>query len=155
MIKQRWEQLSSRDQRTLKIGGIVLGVLIALRFIWWPIFDRVTILKNEIDNEQSLINWMTPRVAQLQESKKSAKAIKKDKSLAAFEKSLQQAGLKPYVKDLSQNPQKQISVTFSEVPFESTMHWLEKAQQSGWVVQQMSAQKGEKSGIVNLTMVLG
>jgi len=155
MIKQRWEQLSSRDQRTLKIGGIVLGVLIALRLIWWPLFDRVTLLKNEIDNEQSLINWMTPRVAQLLETKKTKKPSKKEKSLAAFEKSLQQAGLKPYVKDFSQNAQKQISVTFAEVPFESCMHWLEKVQESGWVVQQMSAQKGEKSGIVNLTMVLG
>jgi general secretion pathway protein M len=155
MIKQRWEQLSPRDQRILKIGGIVLGTLMALRLIWWPLFDRVSVLKNQIDQEQSLINWMTPRIAQLQEAKKSSKSSRKDKSLAGFEKSLQQAGLKPYVKDFSQNPQKQISVTFTDVPFESTMHWLEKVQHSGWVVQQMSAQRGEKPGVVNLMMVLG
>lgn len=151
MIKQYWQNLSDKDKRTLKIGGIILGVLFALRLIWWPLYNRINLLVEAIDSEQALIDWMRPRVASLLEAKTVPAQAK---TLAGLQKSLQQAGLKPYVTEFSQNAQKQVSVTFESIPFESVMEWLEKAQESGWAVQQMSAQKGEKSGIVSLTLVL-
>lgn len=155
MIKAKWEQLSARDQRILKIGGIALGILFLLRFIWWPLYDRVGTLKHEIEQEESLSSWMSPRVAKLMEAKASGMSSISDKSLPAVEKSLQEIGLKPYVTQLSQNAQSQISITFADVPFEASMEWLERAQRQGWVVQSMQATKGEKTGMVALQFVLG
>lgn len=154
MIKQRWEQLSVRDQNVLKIGGIILGVLFALRFVWWPMFSRVDTLREQIEQEHLLVQWMAPRVSEIVAAKQSGKMVKLDKSLPALEKSLQQTGLKPYVKEFSQNAQRQVAVTFADVPFESCMQWLEQVQAQGWAVQQFNSRKGEKSGIVQIEITL-
>lgn len=153
-LRQRWEQLAPRDQRILKHGGMFLLALVVLRLFWWPLYDRVNVLQQEINSESSLLSWMAPRVSQLLAAKQSNLGITKDKSLPGFEKSLQQAGLKPYVKEFSQNAQGQVSVTFVEVPFESCMEWVEQVQRQGWTVQVMNAVKGEKSGITQVELVL-
>lgn len=155
MIKQKWEQLSPRDQTTVKIGALFLIGFLLLRMIWWPLFHRISVLKAAIAEEQSLIQWMGPRVAQLLEVKKSGVSRKKDKSLASFQKSLQQVGLKPYLSEFSQNTQGQVTLVFASVPFESCMEWLPQVQRQGWVLQELSAQRSQKSGLVELTLVLG
>lgn len=153
-FKQRWEQLSARDQKTLKVGGIILAVFLLLQVVWWPLYHRISLLQAQISAEQSLIEWMIPRVAQLLEARKSGASMHVDKSLSGLEKSLQQAGLKPYVTEFSQNAQQHISIVFVDVPFESCMEWLEQVQSQGWVVQSMEAARGEKNGIVQLHFVL-
>jgi type II secretory pathway component PulM len=155
MIKQKWEQLSSRDQTTLKLGAIFLISFLVLRGIWWPLFHQISVLKEAVAEEQSLIQWMAPRVAQLLEAKKSGLGKKKDKSLATFQKSLQQVGLKPYLTEFSQNAQGQVTLVFASVPFESCMEWLAQVQRQGWVLRELSAERGQKSGLVQLTLVLG
>jgi type II secretory pathway component PulM len=154
-IKERWEQLSPRDQQTVKKGSLILGAILAIQIFWWPLYHRMSVIQESIIQEQSLIEWMAPRVAQLIELKNSRQSIKKDKSLSAIEKSLQQSGLKPYLTEFSQNAQHQVSVSFSEIPFESCMEWIEQAQSQGWVVQQFNANKSEKTGIVRVDLVLG
>lgn len=155
MIKDKWEQLSARDQRTLKIGAIVLGVLFFLRVIWWPLYSRVGSIQDQIDQQIKLNQWMAPRVAQLEAAKSSGHVAGTDKSFSALEKSLQDKGLKPFVKQFSQNAQTQVSINFADVPFESVMHWLETAQRQGWLLQQMTVNKSDKPGVVQLQMVLG
>lgn len=154
-IKERWTQLSARDQNTVKMGGIVLGLFLFAQLVWWPLFSKISVVQQQIIQEQSLIEWMTPRVAQLMDAKKQSRPRKNNKSLPAIEKSLQQAGLKSYVTDFSQNAQKQISVSFVDVPFESCMEWLEQAQSQGWSVKQMNATKTDKPGEVKIDLVLG
>jgi len=154
MIKAKWDQLSARDQRTVKIGGIVLGILFFLRVIWWPLYNRVGTLQQQIEQEQSLFTWMAPNVAQLLEAKASGVSAIAEKSLPGVEKSLQEAGLKPYVTQFSQNAQSHIFITFADVPFEASMEWLEQIQRQGWAVQSMQVNKGDKTGIVALQFVL-
>jgi type II secretory pathway component PulM len=154
MIKEKWEQLSERDQKTLKMGGIILAVLCFLQFIWWPLFNRISTLQAAIDKEATLYEWMHPRVAQLMQVRDQGLSPVEAKSLPGVEKTLQEMGMKPFVTQFSQNPQSLITITFSEVPFESSIEWLEKVQRQGWVVQSMHASKGKASGMVELEFVL-
>ncbi|MFI4956052.1 MAG: type II secretion system protein GspM [Gammaproteobacteria bacterium] len=149
-----WENLSARDQRTLKWGLVAAIVLIVIRFIWWPLLSRVDRLQEDIANEAALITWMKPMVETIKANAGKVKPLDHQApKLSLIERSFEQAGLGSYVKSLSQNANNQIVLQAKAVPFGALAQCLETiAQTQGMVPLSLTATR-EKTGIVDVEIV--
>jgi type II secretory pathway component PulM len=149
-----WEDLSAQEQRTVKWGLVAAIVLIAVRFIWWPLYARVDSLQEDLANEKDLITWMKPQVEAIKANAGKVKPLDRhEPKLSSIEKSFEHAGLKSYVTNLSQNANNQIVLQAKAVPFGALAQCLESiAQTQGIVPLSMTATR-EKTGIVDVEIV--
>ena len=151
---QYWENISTREQRTLKRGLIAVCVLIFLRFAWWPLFSNIDDLQKDMANEQALITWMKPIVASLKGSNEVTRhAVQGAPRLSTIEKSFAQAGLSPFVKTLSQHANQQIVLQAQSIPFGALAQCLESIATLYGIVPLSLTATREKAGIVNVEIV--
>lgn len=149
-----WEDLSGHEQRTVKWGLVAAIVLVAIRFIWWPLYARVDSLQEDLANEKDLISWMKPQVEAIKANAGKIQPLTQHAPrLSSIEKSFEQAGLRSYVTNLSQNANNQIILQAKAVPFGALAKCLETiAQTLGIVPLSMTATR-EKTGIVDVELV--
>jgi type II secretory pathway component PulM len=153
MIQQYWHNLSPQEQRTVKWGGIALAILLFIKLIWWPLSSRVDRLKTDIQNEQALIEWMTPAVAALKNATTSKPVNQNAPRLSTIEKSFTQSGLSPFVKNLSQNASDQIILQASDIPFGALITCLEMLDKQYGIVPLSFTASKQKTGVVTAEIV--
>lgn len=151
---QYWENISTQEQRTIKWGLVVLTALVVIRFIWWPLFERVGRLQEDIANEADLIAWMKPTVEAIKSNADKVKPLDHSAPrLSTIEKSFAQAGLSSFVTSLSQNANNQIVLEASAIPFGALAHCLETIAQTQGIVPSSLTATREKTGIVDAQII--
>lgn len=151
-MRERWEQLTQREQWMLLTGGILLLMLLLIRFMWWPLITRIDRLHEDIDIESELIDWMGPRVARVASLGEQESA---PKSVAQLEHSLQARHLQIYVTNITVGEQGQVSISLQAVPIPILMTWLNGQTGVGWQVIQATLTPAHAPGVGDVELVLG
>lgn len=151
-MKEKWQQLSQKEQRTIKIGGVVLALLIFLRFIWWPLYSNIESTHQEIQQQAELIEWMQPRVHRIINARESGQQAVGKKTITMLENSL--TTLKPYVQAFGVNASQQVNIEFKAVPMPMWVRWLEAQSNRGWQVEQVHITPATESGTVDVNLTL-
>ena len=65
-MKEWWFNLNLREKQMVSMGAaiIILGLLYVL--IWSPLKDSVTTMRDQVQQNQSLLNWMQTADEQIQ-----------------------------------------------------------------------------------------
>jgi len=150
-MKQHWQQLSPKEQRTVMVGAIALACILFLRFIWWPMYSNISTLQQDIQNETQLVEWMQPRVARIESASESGKTTV-NKSLTTLENIL--SPLKPFVQSFSINANQYVNIQFKAVPMPSFIQWLETQTSQGWQTEQVQITPAGESGTADVTLSL-
>lgn len=149
-----WENISTQEQRTIKRGLIIIGLLIVLRFMWWPLYSSVENLKEDIANEADLVAWMKPTVESLKNTKEPLASVDNTTPrLSVIEKSFAQAGLSVFVKSLSQNENQQIVLEAQSVPFGALASCLETMAKNNGIAPVSLTATREKTGVVDVQII--
>lgn len=136
-LKAWWQGLSDHDQRIAKIGGIAAGILLVYFLLWNPLSDAVSNQKNQIKAQQNLLVYLQHafvKIQAFQASGVTATAQKSGALLTVVESSLAAKQMSAYLQQVQQPENNQAQLTFSKVPFDQLMQWL----QTLWTTQGVS-----------------
>jgi type II secretory pathway component PulM len=156
-LKQKWDQLSRREQLYVGVGGVLVLVFLLYSFLISPLLTNVTNLKQQYNAQQNLVVWMTPRVAALAQLTTVAptQTVNSANLLATVDAQLKQSILAQSVGEIAQANTNQVRVSLKEVSFDELTSWLvQQWQQSQIQVSDFVAQKTDKPGMVTVTMTL-
>lgn len=157
-MKQWWQSLSAREQRTVSIGGVMALVLGFYALIWSPLQTHINDLNNTALAQQNLAQWMQQAHANLQHASKTSqqqRPLAAEAMLSEIASSLEKAELRGELTSLTQDDAKQVQLRFDNVPFDAAMNWLSKTIQYYPIqIQELNARRTPTAGVVGLSMVL-
>lgn len=151
-MKERFLQLSRREQIMLMVGSIFLLGVGLIRLIWWPLLSHIDRLHEDIDTEVELIEWMEPRIARLPKGATSREPVKK--SVSQLERSLKKQGLQAYIKHLAVGDDQAVNITLSAAPLPLLLTWQDTQIALGWQIEQATLTPAPKTGTGDIVMVL-
>lgn len=151
-MKERFSQLTRREQIVVIAGGVILSLLLIIRLIWWPLLSTIERLHQDIDNEAELITWMGPRLAQLSQGESAHGRV--EKSVSQLERSFKEQGIQSHVQHFAVGEQQWVTIILSEVPIPLFLKWLDAQATTGWQVEQATLTPAPKTGTGDVTMVL-
>lgn len=157
-FKGKWQSLNARERFYLKIGSIFIVLIIIYYGLILPLNDSIDNLQQQISTQRSLALWMQPRVKALRTEVGHAQQIQTIASselLPEIDTRLKQSSLSSMVEEISQTDSDSVRVTFKSVPFDNLATWLVKQWKTSHIaVTEFDAQKGEKAGLVKVTLTL-
>ena len=159
IIKQHWRKLAGREQKIIMAGITVVAILLLYTLLWEPFTNSITTSRRSVTSKQALAVWMQHAIPRLQVLRKSGLARKSigDESLLTFlDSSSRKANMHSFISKLAQSTdQKQVTITLTQVPFDSLIAWLTSLWKSyGITVQAASFHTLPQAGMVraNLTV---
>ncbi len=158
MLKQWWLARSSREQLILTSGSIIVVILLAYLFIWAPISVRTESLRQSNIENRLLLNWMdsaTRKIQQYQQLHYQKHDASSQALLVTVEQSLLKAQLSKYVRNTQTQADNQVTLTFSQVPFDQMIDWVEQLwKQHNIIVGSASIKKANNNGLTDVTINL-
>lgn len=151
-MKERFLQLSRREQIMLIAGAAFLVGLLLVRGIWWPLLSHIDRLHEDIDTEVELIEWMEPRIARLPKGSTSREPV--TKSVSQLERSLKKQGMQGYITHLAVGDNQAVNITLVGVPIPVLLTWQDTQFALGWQLEHVTLTPGPKTGTGDITMVL-
>jgi type II secretory pathway component PulM len=154
-----WDARSVREQLYLAVGTVIAVFLIIYLALIAPINSAVSNLQIQVQQQQALAQWLTPRVPVLQRlSAKSvtAQPVTAANLLATVDTRLKQSQFAKSVAEISQSDASSVRITLNAVPFDDLLLWLaQQWQQSRIAVQQIDVQRSGDAGLAKVTVLLG
>jgi len=170
-MKAWWNGLSASERRTLSIGGITGALMLAYFMIWQPIQQTTAELERELREQQALLGWLQPAVAEIrarggapgtapgstgqggqggQDGQGNGQAL-----FALADQSARQAGLGQVLKQVEPSADGGARVTFERVGFDELLRWLAQLQdRNGITATQVSLRRGALEGRVDAQIQL-
>jgi len=153
-----WDARATREQLYLVVGGVIALFLIIYLGIISPINSTVANLQTTVQQQQSLAQWLTPRVPVLQRligSSSVAQPVTATNLLATVDTRLKQTQFARSVTEISQSDASSVRITFNAVPFDDLLQWLaQQWQQSRIAVTQIDVQKSGDAGLAKVVVTL-
>jgi general secretion pathway protein M len=154
-----WEARAAREQVMLAIGAMIGTVLIIYVGIIAPLNSTVSDLQAAVKQQQTLVQWLSPRVAVLQRLAGQTgitQPVTTANLLATIDTRLKQSEFARSVTEISQSDANSVRVSFNAVSFDDLMLWLaQQWQQSRIAVVQIDVQKTKDIGVAKVIVTLG
>lgn len=154
--RQRWQALSTRDQRALLVMAACLIFFAAWTLVVTPILGHAQRQQDRYRAELENLAWMQANAAVAQQSARQASgALPPGQSLlAVINASAQAAGLS--LQRFEPDGETRVRVTLEKAVFTDVMRWLVSLeQQYGIVTGSLTADSPGEPGLVNIRLTLG
>ena len=120
-----WNQLASREKKTISIGGLILIFFFIYQCLWTPLQSSLLNLRQRIISEQKTVLWMQSVDKMMQ----AHGAIGRNKVspvilLDQMQKQIRLHGLESGLGQLKQSENKSITMQFQKVEFDRLMTFL-------------------------------
>jgi type II secretory pathway component PulM len=154
-IIAHWQNLQTREQKMLIIGGACLALLFFFLLIDAGI-SRSTLMAQKAAKEQQLLEWMQPVVQQIMiaRTQKDGEPITAANLLAQVEISLAEAGLSGQIESLNLIANNQVQLAFTKVVYEALVDWLYALSHQGIIIHEFTAIKTAETGMVQANLLL-
>lgn len=160
-MSEWWQQLSTRDQRVLLIGGAVALVLLYLLAVRLPAGEAVARLERQVQSQQALVSWMQQaaheiRALQGEGDGGDGSSGSGDQAVfAVAEENVQAAELSEFVRRVEPARDGGARLVFEKVSFDTLMGWLTALRNDhGLVATRLRVDRGDATGRVNARLVL-
>ena len=159
-MKDWWRNLSDREKLIVGGGGSLTLLLLVYLFIWSPFISTISMDKNQVKYQRSLLIWMKQADTELKGLAASGASVQRTTEtqlLSVVDASLKTAQLNQYASSIGQSGAKKVLIKFKQVPFDSLIKWLaENWKTRGIKVTQISVTPDKGiSGIVDADVFLG
>lgn len=147
-MKDKWQQLDAREQKTVLCLVPVLIIFILYSFIWQPLNESLAKNEAKLVRQQALLMWVKENTDRF---KAQAGGNKRSRDSSAS--SIVNRTSKQYQITLSriQAQGKNVQVWIDEVPFSSLLGWLEQlSSKEGLSVINIDLSVTDKSGVVKV-----
>jgi general secretion pathway protein M len=147
------DSLSERDQRMLKIGGVVIVLLIIFGVIV-PLDHGVSAAQARLKKKQADLVWMRDVGPELAAAG-PARAASDESLLVVVDRSARESGLSSSLAGSEPSGPGGLSVRLQRASFDTLVAWLARlSQQNGIRVETASIENAGAPGLVNAAVVL-
>jgi general secretion pathway protein M len=158
-LKEWWSSLASREKRMLSAGGSLTALFILYQWIWSPYMDMVTGMREHIESQQKVLEFMRTADAEIARNQGNAhpKGIKTSPIilLSLLQKQIVQAGLAQSLQQLKQASNDSVAIAFKKVDFDKMINLLiATMKEQNVALAQMSVNSENAQGMVNANLVL-
>jgi general secretion pathway protein M len=158
-MRARWDTLAARDRRMLSVGAIVVALLLAWAFVWYPLAQTRQQLGARVATDRASLAWMRQAQADvpgLTAHSTHAGADRQGKSLLALaDVSARGAGLTSALKRVEPTGPRSVRVSFEAANFDVLIGWIEGlAHDYGVQASDFSADRADGLGLVNARVTL-
>lgn len=156
-MKERWQNLNSREKNLILIGAILIIFAVAYRFWWWS-HERVIVLSNQLTQSETSIKrfqQVVGTLVTLKNSQKESEAVTPESLLAAVENAVREASISKSVTQITAVKSGVVRLQLNNVGFDDLITWLGKIQkEKGIYVLQITVNKTNAQGIVDVDLQL-
>jgi general secretion pathway protein M len=155
MIKEQWNNLNERDQKTL-IGGTICAVILLIYiFVYSPLISAIEQEKMTINDSIDTLTWMRQALPKMDDAIRQQKMISNTKLLSLINQQLNTNDLKSFSFQLQQGNNQDIQISYKNVPFMPFIKWLWSLDSQYRVqIKQLNVEKLETTGTVKLSLTL-
>lgn len=154
MIRQ-WKSLSRRERIVLG-GGAILGLLLlGWAWIWDPLARAHAEARLRLKEDLQRMESLRARALALKADPPRARTADPRSFLALVDAALRDRGLGPSLKRVEPLGEKRVRIVLEGVAFDAAIALFERlSEEQGALVRELSAQRGEGPGIVDLRVTL-
>ena len=156
-MKAWFDALAPRERIMVSIAVVVVALLLVYAAAWSPLASSVTSLRESVDEQQSLKQWMQQSAAEVNRLRSTAGGGAGDRRslLAVVDQTSKQSQLAPAVKRIEPDGQELVRVSLEQAAFDDLVTWLGNLQRSfGVSVADVSIERQADSGRVNVRLTL-
>jgi general secretion pathway protein M len=159
VIAEWWQKQSERDRRMLAVGAVLIALLLAWAFVWYPLARARAQLESRVEHERVDLAWMLQSDAELQALRAKGargKVDRQGKSLFALaDVTARGAGLATALKRVEPTGPRSVRASFEAADFDALIGWIDVLARD-YAVQttDFSADRVEAIGTVNARVVL-
>ena len=159
MIGAWWAAQSARDQRILKIGGVVVAAVLAWAFVWHPLGRHHDELRDRLDAAQRDLAYLRVSEAEIERLRTAGTQTRADRQgkslLALADASARDSGLGGVLKRIEPVGTRSARASFEFIAFDSLIDWVERlAREHGVQVSDLSVDRVDATGLVNARITL-
>lgn len=159
-MRAHWQSLSPRDQRVLKIGGLLVAAALLWAWGWDPLTRaRATLRQQAADNEAALA-WMRPAATRLAEqggladTAPAVAAADGRSLLARVDAAARGAGLGAHLTAVEPLGDARVRVQLGGVDFDALVAWLESQAGQGVRMEEWRVNRAAGAGRVDAVLLL-
>lgn len=158
-MKDWWQNLDTRDQRTMTIAGVVIAILLFYAMVWIPLVDSKALKQLQVENNRQLLSWMTEKselVKQYKHAKPGvAKADSKRSLLSIVDSLAKQLGIRKSINRIDPDGPHGATIWIDDINFDSLITLLGNLDKRNYVkVKEAEFTKLDKPGTVRAKIVL-
>jgi len=153
-FKSRWYGLPDTQQRMLRGGAVVLGLLLFYLFVIDPIHSGRDSAERRLHAAREAFSVMQQQAVDLKSSLANAKIPGSSSLLTQVESSAQKQGLRSLLKRLQPSGNNQIQVSLEGASYIQIMRWLSELHYQGVRAQRVDIQVDRKSDLLGVQLLL-
>lgn len=155
-LRQRFAALEPRERQFLISGTVALAAIVLFLAIVQPLWQYRERASDRVAAQRELVAWMRGAVGVLRERGPAAPAVNTDGSLLALaDTSARAAGLAQSMRRIQQDGENAVRVRLEAASFDSVVLWLDNLEKrSGVVASEMTVERAEGAGLVDVTLTL-
>lgn len=156
-MKERWENLTSREKNLILIGAVLIILTVIYQFWWWS-HERVIALSHQLTQSETSIKRFQQAVgalATLRKSHKQREAVTPESLLTAVENAVRDKPVSKSVTQITAVKSGVVRLQINHVSFDDLIKWLSEIQkEQGIYVLQIRVNKTNAQGIVDVDLQL-
>jgi general secretion pathway protein M len=156
-MKAWWLDLSSRDQRTLAVGALLVALLLGYALLWLPLDRSREAWRARASAADASAIWMREAGAQLRAAGPAQGSVPRDgrSLLAVVDAGVREAGLGGALLRVEPVSAGQVRVYFQQAGFDALMDWLRALESAhGASLTELSVQRSAGVGLVDARLTL-
>ncbi len=148
-LKQKFHQLSEREQRLMLISAVAIAIGAFYWLVWAPLNTSLAQERIALENQQSLLSWVEKNANKVIQLRGSGKAS------ASFNGSLPQAVNRSADKlgiaiSRMQPQAEELQVWVDQAPFNDVLAWLQELEDQGIVILDLDVAEADVPGYVKI-----
>lgn len=158
-MKDWWQNLDTKEQRTVTIAGVVIALLLFYALVWVPLVDKRELKQLQVDNNRQLLSWMKEKSTVIQQYKRSkpgvSKADSKRSLLSIIDSLAKQLGIRKSINRIDPDGPHGATIWIDTMNFDALITLLGNLDKRNYVkVKEAEFSKLDIPGTVRAKIVL-
>lgn len=154
-MSELWRTLGKRERAVLSGGAIIAALLLGWAWVWDPLARAHAEARLLLAEDLRRMETLRQQARALKDSLPRRRPSDHRSFLAVVDSALRDAGIGASLKRVEPLGEKRVRIVFEGVAFDAAIALLERlGQEQACLVQELSAQRSDAPGIVDLRVTL-
>jgi len=153
-FKSRWQGLQTREQRLLRYGAVILGLLFFYLLVMDPVYSGRDEAEQRLRTAQEAFSVAQRQAFDLKAASSNPAAPESGSLLTQVESSAQQQGLRSALKRLQPSGDNQIQVSLEGASYSQLMQWLSHLNRAGVRAERVDIQLDRNTDLLGVQLLL-
>lgn len=152
-FRTQWQQLNEREQSSVLVAGLCLGIYLLYALLFAPLMTSVSTARTHLHAKNDTLIWMR-HAQQNYNHEKKPETIAAGNLLSILTQVLKAASFHRFPYQLAQTASGEIQLSFDEVPYNPFLTWLrEQTTRYTLTIKNLDVNKTNVPGVVKVSVI--